>query len=225
MPNFNIWNSCLWGWLDGLPKQVQTSSQNCMNSFMVSCTHSLNSTYFCLWELSLTGERMGWTDYWEKATHEIKMYTGNWKMTNPALFISLPPITWPSQSLVFTPIYLSVSLPIPIPLHLFYFPWSSSQSPQLPLHSLHYPMAKHSDLDSQPPLMWAMWPLRSRCPYVASLILCESRHSPQREPVINPIQPGPPLHCLNTWCITIPTPMHPLRFTQTCMCGRGPMMQ
>ena len=56
--------------------------------------------------------------------------------------------------------------------------------------------------------MWVMWPLRSRCPYTASLILSESRHSPQRGPVINPIQPGPPIHCLNTWCITTPTPMH-----------------
>ncbi len=130
-------------------------------------------------------------------------------MTNPALSISLPPVTWPSQSFAFAPIYLSPSLPIPLPLHLFYSPWSCSQSLQPPLHSLHHPMAKHSDLDSQPPLMWAMWPLRSRCPYTASLILSESRHGPQRGPVINPVQPGPLLHCLNTWCITIPTPMHP----------------
>lgn len=142
--------------------------------------------------------------------------------------VSLPPNAWPSHSLVFT-IYLSVPLPILIPLHLFYSPRSSSQSLQLPLHSLHYPMAKHSDLDSQPPLMWTMWPLRSRCPSAASLILSESRHSPQREPVINPIQSGPPLHRLNTWCITIPTPIYQPtpapQFTQTCMCGRELMMQ
>lgn len=36
-----------------------------------------------------------------------------------------------------------------------------------------------------------------------------SREPAERKPVINPAQPGPPLHCLNTWCITAPTPSYP----------------
>lgn len=54
-----------------------------------------------------------------------------------------------------------------------------------------------------------------------------SREPAERKPVINPAQPGPPLHCLNTWCITVPTPSlpPPAGFTQTCMCGWGPVMQ
>lgn len=53
-----------------------------------------------------------------------------------------------------------------------------------------------------------------------------SREPAERKPVINPAQPAPPLHCLNTWCITAPTPsLPPAGFTQTCMCGWGPVMQ
>lgn len=36
-----------------------------------------------------------------------------------------------------------------------------------------------------------------------------SQEPAERKPVINPAQPGPPLHCLSTWCITAPAPSRP----------------
>lgn len=74
------------------------------------------------------------------------------------------------------------------------------------------------DVSDVTPALWM--PLHRQ-----SYPLSEKRYSPQRGPVINPVQPRPLLHCLNTWCITTPIPTHPPRFTQTCMCGREPMMQ
>lgn len=149
-------------------------------------------------------------------------------MTSPALSISLPPIPWPSQSLGFSPIYLSLSLPIPLPLHLFYSPWSCSQSLQLtpplsppPHGQTQWPRLPASfDVSDVTPTL--QMPLHRQ-----SYPLREPAQPTERGPVINPAQPGPLLHCLNTWCITTPIPMHPhpTRLTQTCMCGRGPMMQ
>lgn len=155
---------------------------------------------------------------WKRVTKEIWRKLETVKLVSTLSHFTLP------ASLFLSPICLFYCLYPSLRLFISFTP--CSQSLQLtPLLSLHHPMAKHTDLDSLPPLMWVMWPLRSRCPHTAGLILSESRHSPQRGPVINPAQPRPPLDCLYTWCITTPTPIHPRRFTQTCMCGRGPMMQ
>lgn len=132
-------------------------------------------------------------------------YASIWKISSFLLFFSL------------LERYKFCSLQFPLPqslshhYHLFFSLNHPSQSLSIlvlrlasPLLFPHCLVVKRGDLDSLRPLMWAMWPQSSRCPYAASLI-----RPAERKPVINPVQPGPPLHCLNTWCITAPTASYP----------------
>lgn len=63
------------------------------------------------------------------------------------------------------------------------------------LCSCRYPTAQSSDLDSRPSLMWAMWPLRSRCPLASPVLSFARVGSTQGESQsltpYNPLQPSP----------------------------------
>lgn len=115
-----------WGWVVGHPHDSHPENRSlhplwnqtkhlCLNLTRVTST-------LCIWmrrgageplpvahkhwregRFSLTGERMRWTDHWEKATHDIKMYTGNWQ----TLHCSFPfPQSLDRHSLLFSLLFI-----------------------------------------------------------------------------------------------------------------------